>query len=83
MLTTEGLFIRSQSGGSKGGRGTFWNFRRIIRVHTYVNWGKGGLAEGSGRWEQRPRGGAGSCLWGWEVTGPSSSFCSVGFVNTV
>lgn len=82
LITREGLFIRSQSCGSRGGRGTFWNFGRIIRVYIYVNWGKGGLAEGSGRWERRLRG-AGSCLWVWEVIGPSSSFCSVGFVYTV
>lgn len=53
-------------------------------MYTYVNWRKGGLAEGQRRWEQRRGGGIGSCLWEWEVAGWSVVFLlySVGFVFT-
>lgn len=69
LITREGLFIRSQSCGSRGGRGTFWNFGRIIRVYTYVNWGRVGWLRGREMGTETEKG----SLWVWEVTGPSSS----------
>lgn len=81
LITREGLFIRSQSCGSRGGRGTFWNFGRIIRVYTYVNWGRVGWLRGREMGTETKKGSRQLPLG----VGGHGSFvvCSVGFVYAV
>lgn len=63
LITREGLFIRSQSCGSRGGRGTFWNLEESY-VYTYmltggrVGWLRG---RGDGNGDREEQAAASGC----------------------